>query len=104
MIDITGVDLVRFVKEVYALSVSQGMGFLHARPGNMSNEDVVALVNREKTPDVALDLDYVQGRACKMTVFRNGDRLEIDDKWFDHTDAELAELLRRFGISREQTP
>jgi len=104
MIDITGVDLVRFVKEVYALSVPQGMGVLHAQIGAMSNEDAETLVNRESMPHVALSLDYVRGRACKMTVFRNGERLEIDDKWFDHTDAELAELLRRVGISREPNP
>jgi hypothetical protein len=29
MIDITGVDLVKFAQKVYALSVPRGLGFLH---------------------------------------------------------------------------
>jgi hypothetical protein len=32
-IDITGVDMVEFVKKVYELSLPQGMGFLHYQEG-----------------------------------------------------------------------
>lgn len=96
-IDITGIDLKQFAKEVYALSQPQGLGFLHLQHGPLSDEDAAAVVARgsERMP---LRMDYVNGRACKMTVWCDDGRLTINDSWFDHSDSALAELLRRCGI------
>lgn len=101
MIEITGVDLKQFVKDVYDLSKPQGLGFKHFTPKPLSDEEAESIVIRssERFP---VDVDYVRGRACKMTVFRdkeNPERLYIHDKWYDHSESALQELLSRHGIT-----
>jgi hypothetical protein len=95
MIDITGVDLVRFAQAVYRLSMPRGMGFLHAIGGPLPEEEAKSLI--QPAGRIALSMDYVRGRACKMTVLRDGERLEIRDSWYDHTDVDLRTLLAEFG-------
>ena len=94
MIDITGIDLVAFAQKVYELSVPRGLGLLHDRAGGLSQDDAKALVN--SSGDIALRMDYVHGRGCKMIVFREEGRLEIKDSWYDHTDGDLQNLLAAF--------
>lgn len=109
MIDITGVDLVKFAQKVYELSSPQGMGFLHYTPEPLSEEEAKQLVGHPvEHPDklgmsdsVVLDMDYVRGRACKMTVWKEEGRLVINDNWYDHTDRILDMLLKEFGFSRK---
>jgi hypothetical protein len=98
MIDITGVDLVKFVKKAYELSGPQGLGFLHAKGGSLTDEETQELIR--PTGRIALSMDYVHGRACKMTVFREGDRLEIRDTWYDHSDLLLERLLGAFDLKK----
>lgn len=101
MIDITGVDLEEFAKEVYDLSVPVGFGRLNYTPGQLSDEEAEQLVDIFATDErIALNMDYVNGRCCKMMVYRKGDKLEIQDVWFDHSTDQLDELLRRCDISR----
>lgn len=103
-IDITGVDLRKFVQEVYALSVPVGLGFLHARGGGLSDEDADEIIERGKGGSIVVRMDYVYGRQCKMTVFLSAaGKLTIDDNWFDHTEAQLTELLKRCGIPRAKS-
>lgn len=101
MIDVTGIDLKKFVQEVYALSVPVGLGVLHARPGGLSDADAQEIIDRESDDGhIAASMDYVHGRQCKMTVFRKNGRLEIPQQWFDHTPQQLGELLKRCGVDR----
>lgn len=97
MIDITGTDLVKFAQEVYALSQPQGLGIVHYRAGELDAETARRLVDEGKGR-IALSMDYVRGRACKMTVYKQDGRLEIRERWFDHSDEQLTELLRRCNI------
>lgn len=102
MIDVTGVDLVKFVQEVYALSRPQGLGMMHYQEGGLSEDDARGVVARsEGDKSLAVRMDYVHGRACKMRVWRKGNRLEINDRWFDHSAADLTDLLRRLNIGQE---
>jgi len=103
MIDVTDVDLKQFAKDVYDLSVPQGMGFLHFKLGHtLPEEEAEELVARSQDEvSRALDMDYVHGRACKMSVLRRDGRLVINDDWYDHTDHQLRELLSRHGINAE---
>lgn len=94
-IEITGCDLVLLVKAAYDLSVPHGLGFLHARPGSLTDEQASMLINDDKTSPVSMD--YVLGRAVKMTVIRMDDKLFIAPRWFDHSDADLQALLTRIG-------
>ncbi len=101
MIDITNVDLVDFAKKVYELSVPQGLGRLQFTDEPLSDKEakqIVALYAQSSA--YALDMDYVKGRACKMTAFRNNGILQIPDSWYDHTDKCFDLLLNNFGIER----
>ena len=100
-IDVTGIDLVKFVQAVYRISKPQGMGILHYKAGELSEEDAKAIVKRDETSSTcALSMDYVHGRACKMGVRREPDnRLSISDRWYDHTSQDLQDLLGELGIT-----
>jgi hypothetical protein len=96
MINVTGVDLVKLVQEAYDLSEARGFGMLHWVHGPLSREEATELVKQfEGRKDLAISLDYVKGRACKMTVFKQGEELFINDSWYDHSDWALKELRRR---------
>ena len=99
MLEITGIDLKEFAKAVYADSVPVGLGFLHARSGELPNEDVEELLERGNNHN-PLMMDYVHGRGCKMTVFSDDEnRLWIDNRWFDHTESQFTELMAKFDIT-----
>jgi len=93
-IDVTSVNLVTLAKEAYKLSVLQGLGFLHFEEGGLTDEEAQGIVDSYKDDKmVALSMDYVKGRACKMHVHREKGKLHIRSPWYDHTDAQLKELL-----------
>ena len=93
-IDITGVNLIWFIKKVYDLSVPQGLGFLHFEENPLMGEEAKDILDTWKNDKkFALDMDYVKGRACKMTVFKEGEKLYINVPWYDHTDKQLKNLL-----------
>ncbi|MBN9356190.1 MAG: hypothetical protein J0I15_07065 [Herbaspirillum huttiense] len=98
-IEITGADLAAIVKAAYSLSRPQGMGFLHFTPGDMSDERAAEIVNfQRRDPRIPLSLDYIEGRAVKLTVWRDTeDRLWIANDWYDHTDEDLQQLLKAIG-------
>lgn len=101
MIDITNVNLVEFAKKIYELSVPQGLGFLHYDSTPLSDENAKTLIH--DSGRIALDMDYVSGRSCKMTVLRDikTRKLYIPDSWYDHTDRIFSRLLNHFGIQKD---
>lgn len=100
-IEITGVDLVKFVQAVYDLSAPVGMGFLSFKPGPLPEAQAKEIVDRQATMrGSSLSLDYVAGRGCKMHVRRDDEgRLWIDERWYDHSSDQLKELLTRVGVA-----
>lgn len=94
MIDLTNVDMVKFVQKVYELSGPQGMGMFLFQPGGLSDEEAKAFIQK----DGSISMDYVKGRACKMHVRLDGDKLGMSDSWYDHTDSQLNELLAHIGV------
>jgi hypothetical protein len=103
MIDITGVDLVKFAQKVYELSMPQGLGFLHFTPTPLSEKEAIEIVelSSKMNGKIKLDMDYVSGRACKMVVWEKDGKLIISDSWYDHTDKQLKQLLSEFKIKAE---
>ena len=98
MIEVTGVDLSLFIRTVYALSRPQGMGFLNFQEGDIDQATLDALLNNNY-PNIALAMDYVHGRACKMVVFKEPDgTLWINKTWYDHSDEQLKSLLVACGL------
>lgn len=105
MIEITGVDMAKFIKKAYDLSKPLGMGYFQYTPEPLTDEEAQSLINK-KDPKIKCSLDYVKGRACKMTVHKEvegsllnkKERLFIRAPWFDHTDSQLKELLEHCGF------
>ena len=98
-IDITGVDLIELVKKVYELSSPQGLGILHFQEGSLSDTEAENIVELYKNDlNLALGMDYINGRACKFNVWRKDNKLYIDNSWYDHTDSQLQQLLDHFNI------
>jgi len=102
MIEITGIDLLAFVKACYARSRPQGMGALHYIPGDLDDETAAAILANDKDGGIAVSLDYVHGRAVKMVVWREDTRLFIRNEWFDHSRALLAAALTACGLDGER--
>ena len=49
-------------------------------------------------------MDYVRGRSIKLRIYRTKDGREyIYDRWYDHSDEQLRELLRRVDVPYELT-
>jgi len=94
-IDVTGIDLIKFIKEVYKLSIPAGLGWLHFTEGELTSEEAKEISDIWKNDkQFALEMDYIGGRACKMIVFRIKNKLYIRSPWFDHTDIQLKKLLK----------
>ena len=103
MIDVTGINLVRFAQKVYELSSPQGLGFMHFTPQPLDEKVAQEMVDQWKKDNwSALSMDYVNGRACKMDVIRKDGKLFIHDSWYDHSDDKLKQLLAAFNVSLEK--
>lgn len=98
MIELKDVDLRKFVQKVYEMSKPQGLGYMHFKEGGLSDEEADSLIRAEGR--IAVSLDYVRGRACKMVVWRDKEtgKLFVRDTWYDHTLHQLKSLLSEFGI------
>ncbi len=100
MLEMGDINLHQFVRDVYELSVPQGLGWLHATSKPLSDEDVEEILGRGDD-QIALRMDYVQGRSCKMTLFKENGTYQMNTPWYDHTDKQLQELLSRHEINSD---
>lgn len=104
-VDITGVDLRKLLIAAFDVSVPRGMGFLHHREEPLSDAEAESVLSRNK-PDsyVALNADYVRGRAVKLTVWRDRDTGSYYTRpyWFDHDQSKLAAILREAGVANPE--
>jgi hypothetical protein len=60
IVDITGLDQIEVFRRLYNGSQPLGMGFLHAKPEDMSYE--------QAQQEFSLDVDYHRGRVMKITL------------------------------------
>jgi hypothetical protein len=104
MIEVKELDLVKFTCDAYSLSTPQGLGVLHAKEGALSLEEAQSFVKAyEGDKRIALSLDYIHGRSCKMTVWHLEEGgYKLADSWYDHTNAQYEDLLSRHGIEIEK--
>lgn len=100
-IEITGIDLSKFVAACYEFSRPQGMGWLHAQDGPLDQETIDGILNAKTGHgSIILSMDYVHGRAVKMTVYRKKggllkkDRLFIRNRWFDHSPWHIEQVFK----------
>mgnify|MGYP000268076861 CR=1 FL=1 len=92
MIEVTKEQIPALIKGAYDLSEPVGMGALHFTPEPLTDEEVKDLINEDST----VHMDYVKGRQCKFSVFKDKDtdKFYIRNKWFDHSDMQLEALLK----------
>lgn len=102
-LDITGVDIYQFMREVYAMSFPAGLGIHHYREGELDHDTIQSIVNEKCQGNALFVMDYVHGRCCGMVVWKDENGLlYIRDTWHRHTAEELDELLRRCGMTRKE--
>lgn len=98
-IDITELDERALIRAAYAASVPMGLGFLHARDGELDEETVEAILNHaRKFRGGLINMDYVHGRAVKLWVREDNGRRYVQLNWFDHGREAMAEMLRTLGL------
>ena len=90
-------DLRKLVANAYSMSQPVGMGFLQYKEGELSEEEITALIDENARYDV-INMDYVYGRQCKFYVFKQDGQLYIAPYWYAHTPDQLQELLARSVI------
>lgn len=97
-------ELPAFVAAAYELSRPQGLGFLHFEAGPLPPNAVAEIVAQPAHRRFRLSMDYIGGRAVKMTVHVDPDgRLWIEaDHWHDHSPNDLAALAERLGLTAEE--
>lgn len=103
MIDVTDCDLGTLVRAAYSPSRQQGLGVFDGRGRSndgLSDKDVKEILGRGEEGMCAVSMDYVHGRSIKMTVYRDDDgKLYMENRWYDHSDDELENLLKQIGLS-----
>lgn len=100
MIEVTGVPLEALVRAAYNPSRPQGLGHLHFESGDLTDAEVAQILERGRGGQrFAVSMDYVKGRSCKFHVLRDGERLFIKNRWYDHGDELLRSLLSGVGLS-----
>ncbi len=77
----------------YDLSHPVGMGVLHYRHGPLDADTLDRIVGNGES----IRMDYVHGRQCKFSIQKQGEKYFVRAPWYDHTDEDLAVLLRQIG-------
>ena len=111
VIDLTGADLRVMVKKAYDLSDPQGRGFIHFKLGHtLSEEETDSLMAKGIYSYLVLSLDYVLGRAVKLSVYHarelanppEGMTMWMHSDWFDHSNSQLEALLEACMAKKEK--
>ena len=98
-IDITELDERALIRAAYAASVPLGLGFPHARDGELDEETVDAILNHaRKFHEGAINMDYVHGRAVKLRVRQEHGRRYVLLNWYDHGPEAMVQMLRTLGL------
>lgn len=86
--------LISTVQKAYELSAPQGMGFIHFRPEPMEHGDAARIIESQGGPS-GLHLDYVAGRAVKLSIRRYGPTWYLEDNgtWYDHSEYQWEQLI-----------
>ena len=101
MIEIQEHQIKELVKAVYNMSEPVGMGFLHYTPEDLTDEEAKGLIDMASKTCV-VSMDYVNGRQCKFSIFKVGDKFAVANSWGDHSDWEYAIMLNSVGVPLPQ--
>lgn len=89
--------LITVIKKAYDLSEPKGMGHLHYTPGPMTDDEARSVISKFQDR-TGIHLDYLQGRAVKLSIWKDDYGYFISDRptWFDHSQAQWTELKGTF--------
>ena len=110
MIDVTNIDVRDIIRAAYDLSSPQGLGLLEWTAEPLGDAQVEELAAHARAHAGELHLDYVNGRAVKLSIwpgercrrepgrsFMSIDMAGYPYRWYRHEDEDAAELLARIG-------
>lgn len=107
-IEFTGHEPYLILQKAYELSSPQGMGFMHARAGGLSDDEAKAIVagaTRGSPPhNASISFDYVHGRAMKLWMDVREGRLFLPRSWYDHSEEAMRALCESFSIDYDSVP
>lgn len=87
------------IKEAYNLSRPQGMGYLHFKDGELPDDELQHIKETIRHQGTTyLSMDYILGRAVKLTIYQELSHFYIQNSWYDHSEDDLQELLNRIGV------
>lgn len=92
-------DLRALVSRAFDMSNPQGMGYLHHKPGPITEEEINSVLQDSNKPgELAVRADYIRGRSVKLTVWKDedGKYLIYGPDWLDHSPEDLNELVRPY--------
>lgn len=108
MIDITHLDLIDFVKNVYNLTKPGKPSFLYSSLEPLTDGEALVIIKERDirrgriTDGILFSMERVKQRKCNMTAIRHEGRILIPDTWGDHSLEDLEKLLeitkRRKGV------
>lgn len=103
-VEIEGLDLVEVLRALYAGASPQGLGLLHAQPGDLTKEQAAEELERcsygghSEGDRKAHVIDYVVGRPCKVTLIEG----EAFDSWLYDRDNGHGRAANQIAALRER--
>lgn len=92
-------NLPKVIAKAYELSKPQGMGYLHFQEGGIPEDVLQKILSRSDAEEGGyhkrVSLDYVQGRAVKLSIpydEETGEFYISGDRWYDHSGSQWDEL------------
>ena len=99
-IEVTELDPRLLVQVAYSGSRPQGLGFLHARPGGLSENTLNEIMAVAEENGGQVYLDYLHGRSMKFYILKDKEMgksyIELD--WYDHGVEATKRLVRECGL------
>lgn len=105
-LDVTGVNLTRLLQFAFKISWPKelaALGFSDPDPG-LSDKETHRFIRLDRLQECdvkwceVLHADYIHSRQMKLWVFKLGDKLYMDNSWYDHTAKQYRGLLVCVGF------
>lgn len=97
-VSIAGLDKAAVLAALYNEARVQGMGFLQAKPGDMTVEQARELIARFPEHDRRIAFDYLYGRVMKIDIGEDDVNPRLYDR--DNGEGACSDAIARLRASR----
>lgn len=98
-IDITDLDVRKVIAAAFDRSHAQGMGFLHDKPGPVTDEEIDSgKRTNQSTGAESWSFDYLRGRSMKLHFTAYDSKLWWQLGWYDHSEFSQEVVLAVAGM------